>query len=70
MSERVQCSSWVIRERETGVVICETYNRLTLDRLNHEKYEAVHIMEYLCGLNKQIKAAAPSISSPAKEGGM
>lgn len=45
--------SWVIRNKETREVIMETFDRKKVDALNTEKYEAVPIYEYLCGLNQK-----------------
>lgn len=44
-------TSWVIRERATGRVVCETFSRRVVDAINAEKYEAVPIHEYLVSLN-------------------
>lgn len=49
--------SWVIREKATGRVICETFNARMVAALNREKYEAVPIGQYLGELNRQIHAA-------------
>jgi hypothetical protein len=51
-------ASWVIREKATGKVIAETFDRKKVDALNTEKYEAVPILEHLQGLNVATKAAA------------
>lgn len=45
-------SSWVIREKTTGEVVMETFDRAKVDRLNTSKYEAVPIREYLASLNQ------------------
>lgn len=47
-------ASWVIRDRETGEVICETFNRFVKDHLG-PRYEAVPILEYLQGLNREVE---------------
>lgn len=44
-------ASWVIREKGTGNVIMETFDRKKVDALNTKKYEAVPIQEHLAGLN-------------------
>jgi hypothetical protein len=44
--------SWVIREKATGEVICETFDPTFVERLNTEKYEAVPILKYLESLNR------------------
>ncbi|HBO2205242.1 TPA: PLxRFG domain-containing protein [Pseudomonas aeruginosa] len=51
-------ASWVIRNKETGEVIAETFDRKKVDALNTEKYEAVSIQQHLASLNKP---KAPSI---------
>jgi len=43
-------ASWVIRERSTGRVVFETFNRSIVDRLNTTRYEAVPILAYLQSL--------------------
>jgi hypothetical protein len=58
MSSLLKTASWVIRNRETKEVIMETYNEKVVSHLNTAKYEAVPILEYLQGLNKEIRAAA------------
>ncbi|HHN0558181.1 TPA: PLxRFG domain-containing protein [Pseudomonas aeruginosa] len=45
-------ASWVIRNKETGEVIAETFDRKKVDALNTEKYEAVPIQQHLASLNK------------------
>ncbi len=47
-------ASWVIREKETGRIIMETFDRAKVRALNTDKYEAVPIQEYLASLNKNI----------------
>lgn len=51
-------ASWVIRNKETGEVMAETFDRKKVDALNTEKYEAVPIRQHLASLNKP---KAPSI---------
>lgn len=50
-------ASWVIREKETGRVICETFNGEALPFLK-SKYEAVPILTYLQELNRKIRSEA------------
>jgi len=45
-------ASWVIREKESGRVICETFEQRCVDALNTQKYEAVPILAYLQSLNR------------------
>lgn len=49
-------ASWVIRNKETGEVIMETFDKKKVDALNTEKYEAVPIQQHLGELNQKIKA--------------
>lgn len=44
--------SWVIRNKETGEVLFETFSQKVVGALNTKKYEAVPIEEYLGSLNK------------------
>jgi len=45
-------ASWVIKEKATGKVIAETFQRKVAQAVNTEKYEAVPIMKYLASLNE------------------
>jgi hypothetical protein len=47
--------SWVIREKATGRVVCETFNRKIAAAVNPARYEAVPIGEYLAALNRSIR---------------
>ena len=47
----MKTASWVIREKSTGRVICETFDKRKVDALNTAKYEAVPILEYLVSIN-------------------
>jgi hypothetical protein len=49
-------ASWVIKDKETGAVIMETFDRAKVDALNTAKYEAVPIIDHLAGLNKKPSA--------------
>ena len=42
--------SWVIRNKTTGEVLFETFDKLKVDALNTAKYEAVPIQKYLANL--------------------
>jgi hypothetical protein len=44
--------SWVIREKATGRVICETWSALAVACLK-PAYEAIPIGEYLASLNRR-----------------
>jgi hypothetical protein len=48
-------ASWIIREKETGRVICETFNERAVAALNIVKYEAIPILKYLQDLNQSIR---------------
>lgn len=48
----MQTASWVIREKATGKVLFETFDRKKVEALNIDKYEAVPILEYLASLNR------------------
>jgi hypothetical protein len=52
----MKTASWIIRERATRRVICETFNAKAIAQLNIKRYEAVPILEYLTELNRAIKA--------------
>ncbi len=49
-SSLTRTASWVIRNRDTGEVICETFQDIG-HKLKPE-FEAVPILEYLQSLNK------------------
>lgn len=44
-------ASWIIRNKETGEVIMETFDKAKVDALNTAKYEAVPIGDYLGEIN-------------------
>ena len=50
-----ESASWVIRDKTTARVICETYASKKVAALNTIKYEAVPILEYLQQLNRDIQ---------------
>lgn len=45
-------ASWVIKEKSTGKVVLETFNKKFVNALNTERYAAIPILEYLQGLNQ------------------
>lgn len=45
-------ASWVVKNKATGEVMFETFDRKKVDALNTDKYVAIPIQEYLAGLNK------------------
>lgn len=47
----MKTASWIIREKATGRVLFETFDKKKVDALNTAKYEAVPILEYLASLN-------------------
>jgi hypothetical protein len=49
-------TSWVIREKATGEVILETFDKRKVDALNTNKYEAVPILQHLQEFNEKVKA--------------
>ncbi len=49
----MKTASWVIREKETGKVVMETFDPAKVQALNKVKYEAVPILEYLQSLNSK-----------------
>ena len=48
-------TSWILRNRETREVICETFDRRKVAALNTAKYEAVPIIDYLAEVNERAK---------------
>lgn len=44
-------SSWVIRNKETGEVIQETFQKSVADKVNTDKYEAIPIQQHLAEMN-------------------
>lgn len=53
-------ASFVIRNKFTKEVICETFNKEFVSRINTDKYEAVPILAYLCEINEGIRNAQVS----------
>lgn len=51
----MQTASWVIRNKTTGEVICETFDSRKVAALNTAKYEAVPIRQYLEQPNRTAK---------------
>jgi len=54
----MKTASWVLRNKTTKEVICETFDERKVAALNTAKYEAVPILAYLQELNRSIKAGA------------
>ena len=51
-------ASWILRDKVTKAVICETFDPAKVAALNVAKYEAVPIAEYLASLNKPKEIAS------------
>jgi hypothetical protein len=51
-------ASFVIRNKDTGEVLFETFDRQLVAALNTAKYEAVPIGAYLGSINGQKRSAA------------
>lgn len=47
----MKTASWVIKNKETGAVMFETFDINKVNALNTDNYEAVPILEYLVSLN-------------------
>ena len=58
-----QPASWVIRNRETGEVVMETYDKKKVDALNTEKYEAVPINQHLTEFNASLRGPQPGVNA-------
>lgn len=56
-------SSWVIKNKKTGEIIMETFDRAKVDALNTEKYEAVPILTHLQSLNGTKSSQPPAITA-------
>lgn len=59
-------SSWVIKNKATGEVIMETFDRKKVDALNTDKYEAVPIYDHLTSLNKKPEYATKDNTPPER----
>jgi len=49
----MKTASWILRNKQTKEVICETFDRRKVDALNTAKYEAVPILDYLVSINSK-----------------
>ena len=47
----MKTASWIIRNKLTKEVVCETFNPAVVAALNTVKYEAVPVLEYLTSIN-------------------
>lgn len=52
----MKTASWVLRNKVTKEVICETFDERKVNALNTEKYEAVPILAYLQELNRSLRS--------------
>lgn len=60
--QNVNSASWVIKEKGTGRIILETYDRKKVEALNTSRYEAVPIQLHLASLSTN-KQAKPSVQN-------
>lgn len=51
----MKTASWVLRDKATKQVVCETFDARKVAALNTDKYEAVPILDYLQELNRNIR---------------
>ena len=51
----MKSNSWIIRNKTTGAVIMETWNKKLIAAINTDKYEAIPAFDYLVNLSKSIK---------------
>lgn len=65
-SSLTRTASWVIKEKGTGRIITETFDRRKVDRLNTDKYEAVPIGEHLASLNRKPAEATAEPGADSK----
>lgn len=56
--QKPETASWVIRNKETGEVVMETFDKAKVDALNTEKYEAVPALQHLQEVNRKAKAGS------------
>lgn len=51
----MKTQSWILREKESKRVICETFDKRKVDALNTKKYEAIPVLQYLVEINQSNK---------------
>ena len=51
----MRTASWMIVEKGTGILVCETFDEKKVAALNTERYKAVPAYDYLVNMNKQLK---------------
>jgi hypothetical protein len=54
----MKTASWILRNKATKEVVCETFDARKVAALNLAKYEAVPILAYLQEINRSIREAA------------
>ncbi len=55
MIKDMKTASWVIVRKDTGEAIFETFNEKLVSKINHQKFKAVPILDYLQELNRKTK---------------
>lgn len=53
-------SSWVIKNKKTGKILLETFNKQLADAINTNIYEVIPILEHLASINGKSKAGDKS----------
>ena len=66
-SRNGKTASWVVRDKQTGATLFETFEPNVVRALNKEKYEAVPIQDHLADINKAAKPAAQPAAAPTQE---
>lgn len=51
----MQTASWIIRNKETGEVIAETFKANVAAAVNADRYEAVPVQMHLAQLNQKLR---------------
>ena len=67
VTKGVDTASWVIRNKETGEVLFETFDKGKVEKLNTKKYVAIPILDHLVSFNKKpvgLKPIEESIQKP------
>ncbi len=52
------CGSWIIVSKETGMSVCETFQRAFAEAVNQEKYEVLTALQWLTRFNKMVQNQA------------
>lgn len=61
-SSLARTASWVIRHKETGAVVMETFDRAKVEALNTAVYEAAPVERHLAEVNARARDDEPSFS--------